>query len=155
MNRRQFARTTLGLAAVAATAPTRAAEPAAVPFVDPAHAGHHRDADVSVRLAALAAAYGDCAAAAQACASHCQRSLATGDTMLADCLKAVLDTDAVATGVARLAQYQSAWAPVMARSALAVLDACLEACRPHIGHHAECKACADACKQAIAKTRGA
>lgn len=153
MNRRQFARTAVGLMAVASAA--RAAEQAAVPFVDPAHAGHDRDPDADARFAALAATYGDCAAAAQACAGHCQRSLATGDTMLADCLKAVLDTDAVATGVARLAQYQSAWAAVMARSAIAVLDACIEACRPHVGHHAECKACADACRQAIAKTRGA
>lgn len=153
MNRRQFAHAAAGLAALATTA--HAAEPAAVPFVDPAHAGHHRDPDAAARMTALAAAYGDCAAAAQACASHCQRRLATGDKTLGDCLKAVLDTDAVATAVARLARYESAWAPVMARSALAVLDVCLEACKPHVGHHAECKACADACQQAIDKTRGA
>lgn len=155
MNRRQFTRAATGLAALAATAVARAAEPVDAPFVDPAHAGHHRDPDAAARQAALAAAWGDCAAAAQACASHCQRLLATGDKMLGECLKAVLDADAVATAVARLARYDSAWAPVMARSAIAALDVCIEACRPHVGHHAECKACSDACKRAIASTRGA
>jgi len=156
MNRRQFARAAAGLATLASgAAVAAAAEPVDAPFVDPAHAGHHREPDAAVRHAALAVAWADCAAAAQACAAHCQRQLASGDKMLADCLKAVLDTDAVATAVARLARYDSAWAPVMARTAMAVLDVCVEACRPHAGHHAECRACADACKRAIARTRGA
>ena len=155
MNRRQFARHLAGLAAATAAVGSARAEPEAVPFVDPAHPHHPMPAGDGPRHAALAAAFGDCAAAAQACAIHCQRQLATGDKMLGECLKTVLDTDAVATAVARLARYDSAWAPVMAKQAIAVLDVCIEACRPHVGHHAECRACSDACKRAIAKARPA
>ncbi len=176
MNRRQFSRAAAGLVTLAAgigsataedprdaarsqapaKSPKAAPEPVDAPFVDPAHA-HHAQAATGdePRYAALATAYGDCAAAAQACISHCQSVLATGDKSLGDCLKAVLDTDAIATAVARLARYDSAWAPVIAKQSISVLDACIEACRPHVGHHAVCKACSDACKNAIAKARPA
>lgn len=173
MNRRQFSRAAAGLVSLAAgiggasaedsrdaargRSPAKAApEPVDAPFVDPAHAHHARmPAGDGPRHAALAEAFADCAAAAQACAHHCQTQLATGDSMLGECLKTVLDTDAVATAVARLARYDSAWAPVLAKQAIAVLDVCIEACRPHVGHHAECRACSDACKNAIAKSRPA
>jgi len=175
MNRRQFSRAAAGLVTLAAgigsasaedprdaarsqspaKAPKAAAEPVDAPFVDPAHAHHAHGAVGEARFAALAGAYGDCAAASQACISHCQSVLAAGDKSLGDCLKAVLDTDAVATAVARLARYDSAWAPVIAKQSISVLDACIEACRPHVAHHAACRACSDACKNAIAKARPA
>lgn len=176
MNRRQFSRAAAGLVTLAAgigsaaaedprdaarsqsatKSPKAAPEPVDAPFVDPAHAHHgHAAAGDEPRYAALASAYGDCAAASQACISHCQSVLATGDKSLGDCLKAVLDTDAIATAVARLARYDSAWAPVIAKQSISVLDACIEACRPHVAHHAVCRACSDACKNAIAKARPA
>lgn len=175
MNRRQFSRAAAGLVTFAAglgsaaaedprdaarsqspaKAAKAAAEPVDAPFVDPAHAHHASAAEGEPRYAALATAYGDCAAAAQACISHCQSLLATGDKSLGDCLKAVLDTDAIATAVARLGRYDSAWAPVIAKQSISVLDACIEACRPHVAHHAACRACSDACKNAIAKARPA
>ncbi|WP_293370088.1 hypothetical protein [Nevskia sp.] len=168
MNRRQFSRAAAGLVTLAvgsaaaedprdaarqqsAPKPTRA-EPVDAPFVDPAPAAA---AAPEPRHAAIARAFADCAAAAEACIATCQRLLASGDESLGDCLKAVLDADAIATAVARLAHYDSAWAPVVAKQAIAILDVCIEACRPHLARHPACKTCSDACKIAIAKARPA
>lgn len=81
--------------------------------------------------------------------------MAGGDAGLADCLRAAQDCEAIATAVARLAGNRSAWAPVVARQSIAMLDACVEACRPHRDRHPACKACLEACAKAIAATRAA
>ncbi len=176
MNRRQFSRAAAGLVTLAAGVGSAAAEdprdaarsqaapkpakkalpappePVDAPFVDPAPAAA---TDPEARHAAIARAFADCAAAAEACIATCQRLLASGDESLGDCLKAALDADAIATAVARLAHYDSAWAPVVAKQAIAILDVCIEACRPHLARHPACKTCSDACKTAIAKARPA
>ena len=127
------------------------AEPVDAPFVDPTQ----MPASAEDRHRALAAAFAACTAAAQVCIGHCQRRLATGDARLADCLRTALDCEAIAGAVARLARNDSAWAPVVAKQSISMLDACVEACRPHRAHHAECKACFEACTRAIAATRAA
>ena len=127
------------------------AEPVDAPFVDPSQV----PASAEDRHRALATAFAACAAAAQVCIGHCQMLLATGDGRLADCLRTALDCDAIASAVARLARNDSAWAPVVAKQSISMLDACVEACRPHRAHHAECRACFEACTRAIAATRAA
>lgn len=129
------------------------AEPVDAPFVDPGQAAQRPSA--AVRHAALATAFSACAAAAQVCIGHCQMRLATGDGRLADCLRTALDCDAIASAVARLARNDSAWAPVVAKQSISLLDACVEACRPHRAMHPACQACFEACGKAIAATRAA
>lgn len=128
------------------------ASPVDAPFVDPATADA---APAEQRQAALARAYDGCAAAAETCIRHCQQQLATGDAALADCLRTALDADAVAVAIGRLARNRSAWAAVLAKQSLSILDACVEACRPHRAAHPACRACFDACGKAIAATRAA
>ncbi len=141
-------------ATAAAASPDDAgtAPPVDAPFVDPAAAAA---APAEQRQAALARAFDGCAAAAETCIPHCQQQLATGDAALADCLRAALDADAVAVAIGRLARNRSAWAAVLAKQSLSILDACVEACRPHRAAHPACRACFDACGKAIATTRAA
>lgn len=162
MNRRQFTRTVASLTAIGAglgngcraEAATADAEPVDAPFVDPALA-QQAPASTDERDLALAIAFEHCAAAAQTCVRHCRQSLAGGNARLADCLRAAQDCDAIATAVARLARNGSAWAAVVAKQSIAMLDACVEACRPLREQHPACKACFEACGKAIATTRAA
>lgn len=157
MNRRQFTRTVASLTAIGAGLGNDCladAEPVDAPFVDPALA-QQAPASTDERHRALAAAFEPCAAAAQTCIRHCRQRLASGDARLADCLRAAQDCDAIATAVARLARNGSAWAAVVAKQSIAMLDACVEACRPLRDQHPACKACLEACGKAIAATRAA
>ncbi len=99
---------------------------------------------------ALIAPFQTCIQAGQVCAAHCNVLLGEGDRSMAACQRTVLDTLAVCQSVATLAGYGSAFAGSMAKQAVPVMQACVEACKPHIAHHAECKACHDACLAAIA-----
>ncbi len=161
MNRRDFTRAFAGLASFTAFAGTAAADdprnarndvaaakPAAA--VDhSAHQGHAAAAAAPGRYAALATVYADCAARATECITHCQSVLATGDKSLGDCLKTALACQTTCTAVAQLARLNSDFAPALARDTVPVMKACLDTCRPHIEHHAICKACFDACESAI------
>lgn len=152
MQRRDF---TLGLFAAAATASTTLAhagkeKPKAAPMN---HEGHH-GMEVG-RYGALVQAFAICAGAATECVAHCQRLLAEGDTMMAECLKTSLACDALCPAVARLARLDSDAAPAIAKSSIPVMEACIEACKPHIEHHAFCKACFDACGAAVAAAKAA
>ncbi|ROH92041.1 Csp1 family four helix bundle copper storage protein [Stagnimonas aquatica] len=149
MQRRDF---TLGLFAAAATASSLAhagkekvSKPAAAD-----HPGHHGVGAGTGRYAALAQAFASCAGTATECVSHCQRLLAEGDTMMGDCLKTSLACDAICPAVARLARLESDQAPVFAKAAIPAMQACMDACKPHIEHHAFCKACFEACGAAVA-----
>ncbi len=165
MNRRDFTRAFAGLATFTAFAGTAAAEdprtlradapagkakPAAAAVDHSAHQGHAAaDSAPAGRYAALATVYADCAARATECITHCQSVLATGDKSLGDCLKTALACQTTCTAVAQLARLNSDFAPALARDTVPVMKACLDTCRPHIEHHAICKACFDACESAI------
>jgi len=99
---------------------------------------------------ALIPAFQTCMQAGQACVVHCNTLLAQGDTSMAECQRNVLDTLAVCQAVATLAGYGSAATGTFAKQSVPVMQACVAACKPHIEHHAECKACHDACVAAIA-----
>lgn len=163
MNRREFARSAIGLASLGSlvaladdprnVARAEKAKPAGVDHA--AHAGmdHSAHQAGSGRHAALATSFSDCAAAAEDCISHCQRVLATGDKSLADCLKTALACDTACIAVARLARLDSEFAPAFATASIAAMEACAAACKPHVEHHAICKACYEACGNAISAAR--
>lgn len=164
MNRREFARSALGLASLGSlvaladdprnVARAEKAKPAAA--VDhSAHAGmdHSAHHAASGRHAALAATFSDCAAAAEDCIAHCQTVLASGDKSLAECLKTALACDTTCVAVARLARLDSEFTAGFAKQSIAVMEACAAACKPHIEHHAICKACFDACGKTISAAK--
>lgn len=103
----------------------------------------------------MAKAFSACAAASSECIAHCQKSLATGDKSMADCLRTSLDCDALCEAVAKLARYESAQAPAIAKAAIPAMKACADACKPHVEHHAVCKSCFDACNAAVSAANAA
>lgn len=103
----------------------------------------------------LVAPYQECVRASQACIAHCQQLLAQGDKSLGTCLRTALDTEVVCGSVLKLANLNSQFTPALARQSIAVMQACVEACKEHVDHHAECKACHDACLKAIEAAKGA
>jgi Cys-rich four helix bundle protein (predicted Tat secretion target) len=120
---------------------------AAAPAHD--HAAMMGAASVPSRYIKLVAPYQECVRASQACMSHCQQLLAQGDKSLGACLKTALDTEVVCSAVLKLANLNSQFTPTLAKQSVAVMQACVEACKEHVAHHAECKACHDACLKAI------
>ena len=98
---------------------------------------------------ALVVPYQACTRAAQACISHCQELLAKGDKSLGECLRTALDTEAVCNTVLKLAGFNSRHTASMAKESVAVMQACVDACKEHVKHHESCKACHDACLKAI------
>ena len=104
---------------------------------------------------ALIPAYQECTRAAEVCISHCQQLLAAGDQGLGPCLAAALDVETVCTAVLKLAGLNSHFTPALAQQSVAVMQACVEACREHAAHHAPCKACHDACLRAIDAAKAA
>ncbi|MCX7073088.1 MAG: hypothetical protein NTW01_19050 [Gammaproteobacteria bacterium] len=155
MNRREFARGAIGLATfgslVASADEPRMVAKAKAAVDHSAHAGmdHSAHQAASGRYAALAATFSDCAAAAEDCIAHCQSVLATGDKSLGECLKTALACDTSCVAVARLARLDSEFTASFAKASIAVMEACAAACKPHVEHHAICKACFDACGKTI------
>lgn len=90
-----------------------------------------------------------CTSAVAACIAHCQRELARGDGSLGECLRTSLDCDVTCNALLRAAALDSIHTPALARVAIDAMDACIAACKPHVGHHAACKACHDACVAAV------
>lgn len=99
--------------------------------------------------AGFIAAYQECLAAAGACIAHCQVLLAQGDKSLGACLRTALDTDLTCSATLRAATLQSAYLGALAKTSVTAMQACIEACKPHVDHHAECKRCHDACLAAV------
>lgn len=106
--------------------------------------------DARSRLQRAAA---ECVRAGEACLTHCITSLASGDTMMAQCAPAVRQMLAICRAVEQLATTNSAHLVDLARICLATCTECEAACRPHAGHHVECGECATACTATIAAAR--
>ena len=53
------------------------------------------------------------------------------------------------TALQALAGQESALTPKLAKVALEACTACADACKPHVEHHAECKACYESCMECI------
>lgn len=101
------------------------------------------------KYAALVAPYQECVRASQACIAHCQQLLAQGDKSLGTCLRTALDTEVVCSSVLKLSNLNSQFTSALARQSVAVMQACVDACKEHVEHHAQCKSCHDACLKAI------
>jgi Cys-rich four helix bundle protein (predicted Tat secretion target) len=95
----------------------------------------------------------DCQKKGEACADHCVRMLATGDTSMAECLQTVREMLPSTAALARLATMGSKLVPAAARLALEACESCEAACRKHALGHAVCRECADACARTIAACR--
>jgi|GEM_PF-426397 len=119
------------------------------------HKGHegHGDAPASAEAAgvdtALVNTIADCIAAGRVCLSHCLRLLGSGDTSMADCSKAVSDMLAICQASESLAAANSKHLKALAKVCIDGCTDCAKACTPHVGHHAECKACKEACDATI------
>ena len=111
------------------------------------------DAAENVSGLTFASALGRCVESGNVCLEHCLKSLAKGDTTLAECSVAVRDMLAVCNAVAVLAAAQSKFLKSAARLCIDVCENCEKACRVHQDHHAECKACAEACAGALVEAR--
>ncbi len=105
------------------------------------------------RFDAVVAPFQACSVAMGNCIAHCQVMLADGETSMAECLRTALDADVVCNATLRAATLNSKLTPALAAVAVTAMEACVVACKPHVGHHAECKACHDACVAAIAAAR--
>jgi Cys-rich four helix bundle protein (predicted Tat secretion target) len=96
---------------------------------------------------AFARAASVCVAAGEACLSHCLRALQAGDTSMAECSRAVHAMLAICRAVPALATSGSAHLGRLAAICADVCAECEAACAPHAGHHAECRDCAEACRE--------
>jgi Cys-rich four helix bundle protein (predicted Tat secretion target) len=95
----------------------------------------------------------DCQRTGEACAEHCVRMLATGDTSMAECLLAVREMLPATAALAHLAGMSSKLVPAAARLALDACESCQAACRKHAEVHFVCRDCADSCARTIAACR--
>ena len=130
------------------SAQTRVAQ-ATAPAHEHDHAAMMATPSAPSKYGALVAPYQECVRASQACIAHCQQLLAQGDKSLGTCLRTALDTEVVCSSLIKLSNLNSQFTSALARQSVAVMQACVDACKEHVEHHAECKACHDACLKAI------
>ena len=143
MNRRELLGTFAAVAAASlASTGARASTPMAEhehPASTPSQAAA-KDAYQSLREAASG-----CVSAGQVCLAHCIRLLSEGDKSMDQCARAVNQMLALCGAIQNLAAQSSALTPALAKVALEGCRQCADACEPHVDHHAECKACHQAC----------
>ena len=116
------------------------------------HAGHGAGSSPYAKLQVAASL---CVANGQVCLAHCIRLLGQGDKGMADCAAAVDQMLAVCGALQDLAGQGSTLTPALARVALEACKRCGEACKPHIEHHAECKACYVSCQECMEQCKAA
>jgi len=109
---------------------------------------------VSPELSNVAKKTADCVVVGETCLEHCIRSLASGSTMMADCAKQVHQMLAICRSMSNLAAMGSEYSAEMAQICKKACGACAAECKKHAGHHAECKACHDACTETLSALEG-
>ena len=107
----------------------------------------------SPELTKLSESTADCARAGEVCLEHCIRSLASGSTMMAECARSVQQMIPICRALSSLSAMGSAHARALAATCADVCAECAKVCEPHMGHHAECKACFEACRSSEAAAR--
>lgn len=142
MNRRHL----LGAAAAASLAAV--AQSASAAHEHHAHGAHHNGVTRATH-ADLVAAASDCVATGQVCLAHCIRLLSEGDDSMGDCAKTLNQVLPLCGALQNLAAQGATLTPALAKVAGQACAECAEACKPHIDHHAECKACYEACQACI------
>ncbi|MFA5951255.1 MAG: four-helix bundle copper-binding protein [Hyphomicrobium sp.] len=118
---------------------------------DPTH--DHMDGGGASPNGALIIAATDCVRNAEICAAHCVAALATGDTSLKDCHRAVLAMQPMCSALARFAAIDAPRLKELAKLCIDVCDDCEKQCKKHAEHHAVCKACGEACAACIKECR--
>lgn len=98
----------------------------------------------------FADAAAECIRTGETCLQHCLNLLAKGDTSLGECAQKVNQMLAVCRAVGTLADAGSSHLGSAASLCRDVCKDCEAACKPHVGHHPECAACAKACRNLIA-----
>ncbi len=143
MNRRQFLGSTAAIS-VASLA-------ASVAHAHDGHAHHHTsDTPTSTNpYTAIRQAAAHCVEAGQVCLAHCIDLLSNGDTSMKDCAHAVNQMLAFCGAMQNLAAQQSVLLPQLAKICVQACEQCATACKAHINHHAECKACYESCLKCI------
>ncbi|HEY8076377.1 MAG TPA: Csp1 family four helix bundle copper storage protein [Labilithrix sp.] len=131
------------LGALACGGPTAVAQNTPKPPPSPPPTGGHGDPSI------FEAAHG-CIEKGDACVAHCIMLLSSGDTSMAECIKASRDMHAVMIGLAAVAASGNPRLPAYAKMAMEFCRDCEAACRKHADHHVVCKECMDACGRTIA-----
>ena len=80
------------------------------------------------------------------CISHCQKELAQGNKMMADCLQSVLELVAACETLEKLARFDSVYTKDFAKVTAKICGDCAKLCEKHAGHMEACKKCMEACK---------
>ncbi|MBC8072488.1 MAG: four-helix bundle copper-binding protein [Deltaproteobacteria bacterium] len=99
-------------------------------------------------LDALAVELASCRRVGDDCLAHCLRQFAAGDTMMAECAQRTSAMLAICDAMARVVALRSELARSLAPTCKLACSECAAACKPHVGHAAECKACFEACAAA-------
>jgi len=107
----------------------------------------------SQKFGNLIAASADCVQTGEVCLAHCIKLLGEGEQPMAACARSVNELLVVCTALQKLAGQGSPNTPAFARVAEKVCADCEAECRKHEHHHAECKACADACAACVTECR--
>ncbi|MEM9102564.1 MAG: Csp1 family four helix bundle copper storage protein [Pseudomonadota bacterium] len=89
-----------------------------------------------------------CLEKAKLCQGHCLHLIKMGDKSIIDCLRTVEAMMPACETMATLASLESEHLPRVTKAMLVLYEDCEKECRKH-EHHAECKACAEACKACI------
>lgn len=97
----------------------------------------------------VVSALADCQTAGEVCLSQCIEVLATGDTSMADCARAVRAMLAVCRAAKTLVESHSTFAGQQLALCRDACNACQSECVKHSKHHVTCSDCADACETAM------
>jgi Cys-rich four helix bundle protein (predicted Tat secretion target) len=143
MSDRGFKAAAISRRTVLLTAAAGVAMPGASALAQPAPAKH----------AALAAAAKRCVEVGEICLKHCIKATEAGDKSLVDCLRTTRAMLAVTTAMAQFAEQNAKRLKPLAKVCLDVCRDCEAECRKHITHHAECKACFEACGAMISQLK--
>jgi Cys-rich four helix bundle protein (predicted Tat secretion target) len=90
-----------------------------------------------------------CISKGESCRRHCIRTIRSGDNSLQDCLRAIEAMLPVCQAMSRLAVNNASRLKDLGKVCLDVCRDCEAECIKHAGHHAECKACKEACSAMI------
>lgn len=102
-------------------------------------------AKVEGKFGKLAETSNLCVSTGLSCISHCQKELAQGNKMMAECLQSVLELVAACESLERLARYDSAYTRDFAKVTAKICGDCAKLCEKHAKHMDVCKACMEAC----------
>lgn len=104
---------------------------------------HHNTANANEHLAGEALA---CSRSGEACLKMCFDMLATGDSSMAECARAVRELVIACDALAGMAIHDSKHLASYAEVTSKICDECREQCLSH-DEHPQCRACADACEK--------